>query len=80
MHRWKEELILTSYEMRWTVRYFRNQVAVWDAHRIAADARHLSGPAAYARRKMAMWHNLASSADKRFMSVNRHHSLSNVEP
>jgi len=71
--RWREECILVSYEMEWTVRYFFHKMDYWiDAH--SADGSPLSaGAAAYASRKTAMWHDLALYADKSFKNVNNNY-------
>lgn len=71
--RWREECLLTGYEMEWTVRYFLYKHQYWtSAH--SADGRPLSsGAACYANRKAAMWRDLALYADKAFKSANNNY-------
>jgi hypothetical protein len=69
--RWNEEVILVTYEMQWTVRYFLHQAQRWDHLAASEDegGRSACGPAAYARRKAAMWRWLALKGRKRFIEV-----------
>jgi hypothetical protein len=69
-NRWHEELILTAYEMTWTVRYFLNQFNLWMARKKDAQASDLDGAAAYACRKMAMWTMMARQAEVKFGLIN----------
>jgi hypothetical protein len=71
MARWKEESILTGYEMQWTVKYFDVQSAIWENRGIVAQHDGRDGAAAYAARKAAVWHSVAGNADTRFKAVNR---------
>ena len=72
-HRWKEELTLVGHEMVWTVRYFLFKSTWWKS--AAASVGITAGAAAYARRKMAMWQELAFLADRQYQHVtNNYHS------
>jgi hypothetical protein len=67
-NRWREEFLLVTYEMQWTVRYF-----LYDSQRWQSASRSeniLPGPLAYANRQQALWHQLALRADKAFRSTN----------
>jgi hypothetical protein len=67
MHRWEEEVGLVGYEMEWTVRYFAYNKKVWEERRNIAQR---AGPASYAARKAAMWHDVATDADRVFSVLN----------
>ena len=69
--RWKEEFILTGYEMQWTVRYFLHQASIWEDRGIVSEHEGHAGAAAYAHRKVAMWRNVAIAAESRFKEVNK---------
>jgi hypothetical protein len=75
--RWNEEVILVSYEMQWTIRYFLHQAQEWERLKATSpNSGNLTpGPAAYAARKAAMWQWLALTGKKRFSQVNRDTSL-----
>jgi hypothetical protein len=70
--RWNEEVLLVTYEMQWTIRYFLHQTQEWKHLRATKlDSGNLAaGPAAYASRKAAMWQWLALTAKGRFSQVN----------
>ncbi|KAF8344802.1 hypothetical protein F5887DRAFT_885713 [Amanita rubescens] len=67
MHRWSEEVTLVGYEMRWTVQYYVSNMKVWEARM----ANPMSGPAAYAARKSAMWKSMAMDAEDTFEQGNK---------
>lgn len=69
MNRWHEECTLVKYEMEWTVRYFVHKSAFWRS----APTSGPPGPAAYARRKAAMWDELARDADRSFTNINKNY-------
>jgi len=64
-NRWREECILVKYEMEWAVRYFVHKSQSWQSAPSAAP-----GPAAYAKRKAALWQQLARFADGSFKNIN----------
>ena len=66
-----EELTLVKYEMEWTIRSFLNRVAQWEerGRRFAQPA----GSKAYAARQAAQWMQLATDAERLFLSVNVDH-------
>lgn len=66
-HRWKEELTLVNHEMVWTVRYFLFKSNWWES--ASATVGITAGAAAYARRKKAMWRDLALMADRQYQHV-----------
>jgi hypothetical protein len=72
-HRWHEEFTLTGYEMEWTVRYYLYQAKLWVDRGTEAARRNLPGAAAYASRKVALWQDMSTRAQKTFMSVNNTH-------
>ncbi|KAF8812648.1 hypothetical protein BYT27DRAFT_7013167, partial [Phlegmacium glaucopus] len=59
--RWQEEVTLTRYEMQWTVAFFAYNCQKWGMHSCSTP-----GVTAYAKRKQAMWQQLAVRADQRF--------------
>ncbi|KAF8799518.1 hypothetical protein BYT27DRAFT_7007088, partial [Phlegmacium glaucopus] len=61
--RWQEELILVTYEMQWTVRYFV-QARQWEA--VAENACVSAGARAYAARQETTWQRVALAADSSF--------------
>ncbi|KAF9470551.1 hypothetical protein BDN70DRAFT_775409, partial [Pholiota conissans] len=64
--RWHEELTIIPYEMEWTVRYFLYESQKWRSA-IGGTGRPISpGAAAYADRKMVMWHLMAIDSDGLF--------------
>jgi hypothetical protein len=50
--RTREEVILVSHEMEWTVRYFHHQAERWSKRKSAIDT---SGHLAYGLRMESMW-------------------------
>lgn len=71
--RWEEEVILVQYEMEWTVRYFLNNMTMWEDRSTACSDR---GAAAYAARKAAMWHSMALQAEDQFSDANNSYQRS----
>lgn len=67
--RWREECTIVRYEMQWTVRYFLYKQRFWQSATSADGSPLLSGPAAYANRKAAMWHHLAVFGDRSFKNI-----------
>lgn len=77
--RWQEEVILTSYEMQWVVRYFRYKSNNWSRSvedwagqtGESADERGSSpGVLAYAKRKEWTWLQVSLKADQVFKVIN----------
>jgi hypothetical protein len=67
-NRWREEFLLVTYEMQWTVQYFIHQSQWWQS---AMDSKNiLPGPLAYAYRQQAVWQQLALRADTVFRLTN----------
>jgi hypothetical protein len=65
--RWHEEVILVTYEMQWTVRYFLQRSKTWEA---GAESVNVSaGAKAYALRQGSLWKNLADVADNVFKNT-----------
>ena len=65
--RWHEEVILVTYEMQWTVRYFLNKSDMWKK---GADCHTISpGGKAYARRQSTFWAGLTDVADRVFKNT-----------
>jgi hypothetical protein len=67
--RWQEELLLVTYEMQWTVRYFIHQTNQWEL--ALAYLNITPGAHAYASRQNMAWYQLACQADTAFRSQNR---------
>jgi hypothetical protein len=63
--RWEEEVMLTTYEMQWTVAFFANNSDKW-----VMQLGSTAGAIAYAKRKHAMWKELAVRADRTFRLLN----------
>ena len=72
-NRWEEELTLVKYEMEWTARYFLYWASQWNDK--FNDPSVQSGPKAYAARQAAQWTQMALSADRVFLIVNRDYHL-----
>jgi hypothetical protein len=68
--RWQEEVTLTRYEMQWTVAFFAYNRQKWGMHSCSTP-----GVTAYAKRKQAMWQQLAVRADRRFSLLNNAYKL-----
>jgi len=83
--RWGEEVILTTYEMQWSVRYFIHKSKFWAENNtlpgISVDqldpinlnfsgAENNAGALAYAKRKQSIWYQLALKADRTFKTIN----------
>ena len=66
-NRWHEEVVLVTYEMQWTVRYFLHKSTTWSE--AIADPSIFSGAKAYAFRQANMWKKLADVADNVFKSM-----------
>ncbi|KAM6491255.1 hypothetical protein JOM56_013494 [Amanita muscaria] len=56
MTRWQEELLLVTYEMQWTVRYFLHQTTKWES--ALSHPNITPGASAYASRQKMKWHKL----------------------
>ncbi|KAM6490431.1 hypothetical protein JOM56_014104, partial [Amanita muscaria] len=69
MTRWQEELLLVTYEMQWTVRYFLHQTTKWES--ALSHPNITPGASAYASRQKMKWHKLTCRADKAFRSESR---------
>lgn len=67
-NRWREEFLLVTYEMQWTVRYFIYHSKRWES--ASRGNNTLPGALAYANRQQAWWQELALRADNAFRSVN----------
>jgi hypothetical protein len=67
-NRWKEEFLLVTYEMQWTVQYFIYHSWRWQS--AAQSGNSPPRPLSYANRQHASWHELAQRADKAFKSTN----------
>jgi hypothetical protein len=65
--RWHEEVVLVTYEMQWTVRFFLHRTTKWEE--AACTVAVSPGAKAYALRQAKMWKTLAESADKVFEST-----------
>ncbi|KAF9531675.1 hypothetical protein CPB83DRAFT_891565 [Crepidotus variabilis] len=72
LHRWKEEVLLTRYEMEWTVRFFMYTANLWASQR---DQQLPSAPShiAYAEEQLAIFNQLGKIAEHRFSVVNSHY-------
>lgn len=78
--RWQEQVTLTTYEMQWTVRYFKHNRDSWDIPSSAGtgtsgidqvNSQSLSpGAVAYRARKRADWHDMMIKADSTFTKSN----------
>ena len=58
--------------MEWAVHYFVHKSQFWQS----APSADASGPAAYAKRKAAMWQQLARFSDGSFKNININYKLS----
>ena len=67
-NRWKEEFLLVTYEMQWTMQYFIYHSQGWQS--AAQSSNSPSGPLSYANCQHASWHKLAQRADKAFKLTN----------
>jgi hypothetical protein len=68
--RWSEELKLVGREMGWTVNFYYHQVRTWTDRREFAVTQMNLGAAAYAIRKIAMYQQMAATADRKFKGSN----------
>ena len=68
--RWNEEFLLLGYEMEWTVRSYKREANIWRERAARAKENGEPGHAAYGLRKSALWEDLISLAEERFMAVN----------
>jgi hypothetical protein len=72
MHRWQEELLLTKYEMQWTVRFFMYMARLWQTRRdLPSSTRNRR---AYAEERISLWNDMGRSADLTFSTVNPTHT------
>lgn len=62
--RWKEEQQILTYEMQWTVRYFKHCSEKWELLHVAENI--TPGSRAYAHRQYVVWQDMAVKADKVF--------------
>lgn len=69
--RWHEEVLLVTYEMQWTVRYFVQKGNKWNRDVERSDV--APGARAYGRRQGGWWIKLAYVADKVFKDTTRHY-------
>ena len=70
-NRWHEEVVLVTYEMQWTVRYFIDRRNKWKE---GAECPTISpGAAAYASRQSNVWNDLADLADHVFKNTTIHY-------
>jgi len=70
-NRWTEELLLTKYEMKWTVRYNMRMVRSW--RRRAELLTMTAGQKAYAEEQAGMWNELVKDAEETFCKNNATH-------
>lgn len=75
-NRWEEELLLVTYEMQWTVRYFIHYGNMWQS--ALDDPNITEGAKAYATRQQTMWKTLAFRADKAFSTATGGHCHSYI--
>lgn len=67
--RWEEEFLLLTYEMQWTVRFFKKMAEKWE---IGAETFEISsGAKAYALRQGSRWREMAITSDKIFKSTSK---------
>lgn len=64
--RTREEVILVSHEMEWTVRYFHHQAERWSKRKSAIDT---AGHLAYALRMESMWTRFATRSMEVFSAT-----------
>ena len=72
MHRWREELLLTKYEMQWTVRFFMHMARLWQTRRDLPSS--TPNKRAYAEERISMWNDMGRTADVAFSKVNPSHT------
>jgi hypothetical protein len=65
-NRWREECLLLTYEMEWTVRYFVQRGTTWESKCRGSPA----GAAAYAAQQLTFWLQLAHFANRVFAQTN----------
>lgn len=66
-NRWKEELMLTKYEMQWSVRYFMFQAHRWENIRdMDSNTRCMKG---FAAEKIALFNELGRMAELAYLTV-----------
>lgn len=61
--------MLIGYEMCSTIRFYKQQKAIWLKHGIVAAERGKPSAVAYAVRKADMWERLVGLADRKFRAV-----------
>ena len=62
--------------MQWTVRYYLHQAKVWESRAMYSADKGDAGAKSYAIRMAAMWTDLATAANAKFMAVNQtYHTL-----
>lgn len=66
--RTREEVILVSHEMEWTVRYFDHQAKQWSMRKSAIDT---SGHRSYALRMESMWTRFATRSREVFNATSQ---------
>jgi hypothetical protein len=66
-NRWHEELVVVTYEMQFTVRYFLHKCKYWYDGAQSIDI--TPGSRAYALRQHAKWNRLAFIADSIFKTT-----------
>ena len=71
-HRWQEELLLTKYEMQWTVRFFMYMARLWQTRRDLPSS--TPNKRAYAEERISMWNDMGRTADVAFSKVNPSHT------
>lgn len=72
MHRWREELLLTKYEMQWTVRFFMHMARLWQTRRDLPSS--TPNKRAYAEERISMWNDMGRTTDAAFFKVNPSHT------
>ncbi|KAF8164789.1 hypothetical protein B0H34DRAFT_670799 [Crassisporium funariophilum] len=77
-HRWHEEVVLVTYEMQWTVRYFLHQCKQWQEG--ADDPDVSAGARSYAVRQVRRWRQFADGADLVFTRTTDHYLSSYLHP
>jgi hypothetical protein len=69
--RWHEEVVLVTYEMQWTVRYFLHKSHSW--YEEAGGPNISPGAQIYALRQWKIWKTLAQIMDKVFNNTTSHY-------
>ena len=67
--RWKEELLIVRYEMKWTILWFKHQMKEWkDRLRRSVEEKKL-GHIAYAEKQVAMWKMFMREGERGFRGM-----------